>query len=138
MSLPEEPQPENDLNRKYWEHTADEEFVLPYCSHCGEFFFPPRPHCPQCMKKDVAYRPASGRGTLTAYTTVHRPPTSRLQDLAPYVNALVRLEEGPQIMTNILETDEEELEIGMDVELVFQDTDGRYKLPCFQPNNKKG
>jgi uncharacterized OB-fold protein len=87
------------------------------------------------MSRDIEFREASGTGTVTSYTTVYRPPVEHLQKQAPYVNALVELEEGVTMMTNLMVESEDDVQIGMDVSVTFVETGGEYKLPCFTPDN---
>ncbi len=129
---PRAPEP-SKATREYWEATKHEQLVLPYCLDCEEYFFYPRGRCPECMTKEVEYREATGRGELVSYTTVLRPPAPDLQERAPYINALVRLDEGVQLMANIEAESEDTLEVGMPLEVTFVETKGEYKLPYFKP-----
>ncbi len=90
------------------------------CETCGEFFFPPRIICPNCRRKGkvVEYQ-FSGRGVVESYTVVHTPPAD-MEDQAPYVLAIVRLEEGPMLTAQIVDVDPREVKIGMPVRMVFR------------------
>ena len=129
---PDAPEPTN-ATREYWEATSEDRLLIPYCTDCEEYFFYPRGRCPECMSKNVDYQEASGQGELVSYTTVHRPPTPDLQERAPYINALVRLEEGIQMMTGIKAESEDDLGVGMPVEVTFVETTGVFNLPYFEP-----
>jgi uncharacterized OB-fold protein len=131
---PSAPDPRNATQR-FWEATAENRLLVPFCAACEEYFYYPRGRCPNCASDGVEYREASGRGVLVSYTTVHRPPTDALEQRAPYINAIVRLDEGIRIMTNIEAANEEELSVGMTLEVTFVETDGIYKLPYFEPTN---
>jgi len=117
---------------EYWEHTKDSQLAMPYCKDCEEFFFYPRERCPACTSTDVEYRQVSGRGKLVTYTTIHRAPTKNYQEMVPYVNVLVDLNEGVRMMGNIDVESEDELTIGMPVEVTFVETETDYKLPFFR------
>jgi uncharacterized OB-fold protein len=132
MTTLKSPNPTN-ATEEFWERTKADELVLPYCNVCEDFFFYPRDRCPICMATDLEYREASGRGTLATYTVIHRAPTKNYQEMAPYVNALVDLEEGVRLMTNLDVADESDVEIGMPLEVTFVETESEYKLPYFQP-----
>lgn len=135
MTTLKSPEPTN-ATEEYWEQTKSEQLAIPYCNECQEFFFFPRSRCPTCMAADIEYRPVSGRATLATYTTVYRAPTRNYQDMAPYVNALVDLEEGVRLMTILDVESEDELSIGMDLEVTFAETEGEYKLPFFEPGDR--
>lgn len=126
------PDPSN-ATKEFWEATKDDRLVIPYCNDCEEYFFYPRRQCPSCMSSDIEYRGVSGRGTLVTYTTIYRAPTKNYQEMAPYVNALIDLEEGVRLMGNIDVESEEELTMGMPVEVTFVETESEYKLPFFTP-----
>lgn len=134
MMIHKSPEPSN-ATEEFWERTIDEELAIPYCNSCDDYFFYPRERCPDCMSSDVEYRNASGRGTLVTYTTIHRAPTKHYQEMAPYVNGLIDLDEGVRLMANLDVADESEAEIGMSVDVTFVETESDYKLPYFQPVN---
>ena len=128
------PEPSN-ATREFWEATKEDRLVIPYCNECEDYFFYPRRLCPVCMASDIEYKEASGRGTLVTYTTIHRAPTKNYQEMAPYVNALIDLEEGIRMMGNIDVDSEEDLTMGMPVAVTFIETESEYKLPFFIPSD---
>ena len=88
------------------------------CPECGHKMFPPRDVCPECA--DNSPQPEfkfSGRGEVYSYTTVHNPPEG-YEEAAPYTVALVKLEEGPLITAQLTDVANEEVEIGLPVEMV--------------------
>jgi uncharacterized OB-fold protein len=91
-----------------------------HCRTCGTKYFPPIPLCPKCRRKtDFVDTQFSGLGKLYSYTIIHEPPTG-FKDLAPYVLALVRLDEGPLVLSQIVDVNYEEVKIGMSVQVVFR------------------
>lgn len=129
---PSGPDP-SKATQEYWNGTKDNQLRIPYCTDCEEYFFYPRHHCPTCMSESITHREASGRGELVTYSTVIRPPSETYQELAPYINGIVELEEGVRLFTNILAEDESELANGLPVSVTFVETDTEYKLPYFEP-----
>ncbi len=90
------------------------------CRTCGTKYFPPIPLCPKCRRKtDFIDFQLSGLGKIYSYTVIHDPP-SGFKDLAPYVIALVRLDEGPLVLSQIVDVDNDQLKIGMSVQVVFR------------------
>jgi uncharacterized OB-fold protein len=126
------PQPETDF---YWEKANAHELWLMRCNACGATYFYPRPICPHCFSRDTSWIRSSGRGTLYAFSIVHRPPTPAFQDRVPYVAALVELEGGARLPTNLVdvEPDPAAIRIGMGVEVVFDDVSADIALPKFRP-----
>jgi uncharacterized OB-fold protein len=118
----------------FWEGCKQHELRLPFCTACQRYFFYPRRYCPNCLSDAIAWHKASGRGTLHTYIINHRPAPGFEQD-APYVIAIVQLDEGPRLMTNIVNVEPrpENLIPDMPVEVVFEDVNEEITLPKFQP-----
>ena len=95
-------QPESDF---YWEKAQAHELWLRRCVDCGKAFFYPRDFCPGCGDRNVEWTQASGRGTLHTFAIVHRAPLPAFRDNVPFVVAMVDLEEGPRIPTNLVGVD---------------------------------
>jgi uncharacterized protein len=126
------PQPETDF---YWERTRAHELWLMRCDDCSQTYFYPRPICPHCLSRNTRWVQASGRGTLHSFSIAHRAPTPAFQDRVPYVAAMVELEEGARMPTNLveIEPDPAKIRIGMAVEVVFDDVSDTISLPKFRP-----
>ena len=115
----------------FWDGTSQGELRLQRCRDCGHVYFPPRPLCPACSSRDVEVFRASGKGTLLSYVINHRHHPSFE---SPYSIALVRLDEGPTMMSNIVECDQtpEALVLDMPLEVTFEDN-GDIAIPLFRP-----
>ena len=87
------------------------------CPHCEEKIFPPRDVCPNCSKEAKEPYVFSGKGEVFSYTTVYDPPEG-YEANAPYTVALVRLAEGPMITAQLTDVDNNQVAIGMPVEMV--------------------
>ena len=118
--------------RHFWEGTRSSELRLQKCTACDHVYFPPRPFCPRCGSADVSVLRASGRATLYSYVIHHRPAPGFVP---PYSIAVVQLEEGPRMMTNIVEVAQtpEALQLDMALEVVFQRINEEISLPLFRP-----
>jgi uncharacterized OB-fold protein len=124
-----EPTPET---QHFWDGTQAGELRLQRCRACAKAYFPPRPFCPACGSRDIAVFPASGRGTLYSYVIHHRPVPGFTP---PYAIAVVTLEEGPRMMTNIVDCAQtpEALQLDMALEVAFTPMDDEITLPLFRP-----
>ena len=129
---PPMPQPESDF---YWEKCKAHELWLRHCKGCDKAYFYPRDICPHCFSRDTDWIQSSGRGTLHTFSIVHRGPTPAFQGRAPYVVALVEVESGARIPTNLVEVepDPASIKVGMAVEVVFEDLNDTISLPKFRP-----
>ncbi|MBA4794199.1 Zn-ribbon domain-containing OB-fold protein [Phenylobacterium sp.] len=125
-----EPTPET---QHFWDGTRNGELLLQRCKETGEAYFPPRPFCPKTGSRNVEVFKASGRGTLHSYVINHRPRPD--MGTEPYAIAVVKLEEGPKMMTNIVNCPQtpEALVLDMPVEVVFEKMSDTITLPFFQP-----
>lgn len=126
-----EPTPET---APYWEGAKAHELRIQYCTECKKHFFYPRIFCPTCMSDAVEWRKVSGKGTLLTYVLAARPAPG-FEDELPYAIAIVKLDEGPHLMSNIVNTEltPANLPAGMALEVVFEDIDEKITLPKFQP-----
>ena len=122
----------DEENRWFWEACARHELVLQKCAACGTIRFYPRALCAACLSSETRYVRASGRGKVYTFTVTHQNQAAGFRDGLPYVMAYVELEEGPRILTNIVQTPPDEVSIGMPVEVVFEDIDEALAIPKFQ------
>ena len=125
------PTPES---RPFWDGTKRHELLLPECTACHRAHYYPRAVCPHCLGKRFEWKRASGRGTLHTFSVVHRG----LKDFplgTPYVLAIVELDEGVKMMTNLIDVpaDPALIRIGGAVEVVFEDVSEKIALPRFRP-----
>jgi uncharacterized protein len=118
--------------RTYWEKAAEGELWLPRCGACGRVVFYPRSFCPHCSSDDITWFRASGRGVVESFVINHMAAPGYEQD-APYVIALVMLEEGARLTANLLgvEPTPEAVRVGLPVEVVFEQR-GDVALPQFR------
>ena len=126
------PQPESDY---YWERARAHELWLKRCDDCGTTYFYPRAICPACLSRNTQWVRSSGRGTLYAFSIAERPPRPAFQDRVPFVAAIVELEGGARMPTNLvgIDPDPARIRIGMPVEVVFDDVTAEVTLPKFRP-----
>lgn len=116
----------------FWQGTRSGELRLQRCDACAHVYFPPRPFCPKCAGRAVSWFKASGRGSLYSYIIHHRPVPGFTP---PYSIAVVELDEGPRMMTNIIDCPQtpEALQLDMRVEVAFKQLNDEIFLPQFRP-----
>ncbi len=125
------PQPTPETQH-YWDGAKRGELLLQTCKSCNHTYFPPRPFCPECGSRDVEVIKASGKGRLYSYIINHMKAPGYEP---PFAVAVVELEEGPRIMTNILECEQtpEALQLDMPLEVTFEKLSDGISLPQFKP-----
>jgi len=116
----------------FWDGTLAGELRLQRCEACAHVYFPPRPFCPSCASRKVSIFKSGGKGKLYSYIIHHRPAPGFTP---PYSIAVVELDEGPRMMTNIVDCPQtpEALELDMRVEVKFEKLDDKITLPLFRP-----
>ena len=117
----------------FWDGCKAGELRLQRCTDCTHTYFPPRPFCPACSSRKVATYRASGKATLYSYIINHRPRPDFGDQ--PHSIAVVTLEEGPRMMTNIVECPQtpEALQLDMPLEVTFEKASEEISLPKFRP-----
>lgn len=122
----------NPESKRFWEATAEGRLLLRQCKDCETIIYYPRALCPECASFNTDWIEASGNGEIYSFTVNHRGD-GPYKDSAPFVVAYVELDEGPRMMTNIVDTDPSSVEVGQRVRVVFHDTGEGSALPRFSP-----
>jgi len=124
------PAPES---RPYWNAAAQHRLELPWCCDCHEFWFPPSLTCPHCLSTNFVWKPVSGHGKVFSFVTFHRVYHPAFENEVPYVVALIELEEGPRLISNVVGIAPEDVRCEMPVRVVFEDVEGGVSIPKFTP-----
>lgn len=109
--------------------------VVQRCGSCGTLRFPARSLCARCLSSTTEWIPVSGRGEVYSFFWMHQVYHPSFADDVPYAVAVVKLEEGPTMTTNVLDCSRETLRIGLRVEVVFESR-GDLRLPQFRPREE--
>lgn len=116
----------------YWDAAAEGRLVVKRCTRCEHPYFYPRAHCPRCWSTDTEWIEASGVGTVYTFTVVRQNDLPPFRDRLPYVVAIVELEEGVRMTTNVEGCAPEDVRCGMRVRVAFREEEG-VSLPVFHP-----
>jgi len=133
--------PITEQSRPFWEASRERRLQLPRCDHCGTFHTYFEPWCSHCGKEGVHWESLSGRGRIWANCRFHKVYFPGFATEVPYNVAMVELEEGPRVMTNIVGLAHgtlDEMPIGMQVEAVFVDVTDEVTLVKFKPVTAAG
>ena len=118
---------------EFWKATKQHKLLIQECSDCQEKIFYPRKVCPECWSSNLGWSEASGKATVFSHTVTMDMVEPKFMEDLPYVLALVDLKEGVRMMTRIVDCDPEDVHIGMDVEVAFEDVTDEIALPMFRP-----
>ena len=116
----------------YWEGTRLGELRAQRCSDCKYLRWPPSAVCPRCLSRQTEWIALSGRGRVYSWIVVHKSQHPAFWG-DPYNVAIVELDEGPRLHTNLVEVDPAKIAIGMPVEVVFEKQNDEITLPRFRP-----
>lgn len=134
MSGSELPQPAVSAeSQPFWEAARRGELVLQRCRECGRLQHYPRGVCAHCWSDRLEWTRASGRGRIYSFTVTYRTQARGFRDRLPYVVAWIELEEGVQMLANVIAEDPERLAIGMPVQVRFEPRGPDVRVPCFAP-----
>ena len=122
------------LSEPFWEATRDRRLLAQRCATCDRYIWYPREHCPGCLGTDLEWAELSGNGTIYTFNVMRKPGNPMMADAVPYVIALVDLDEGVRMTSNIVGTEPEQVQCGQRVAVDWsvQLDDGRH-LPMFAP-----
>ncbi len=123
----------DDETRPFWDALREERLLLRHCTACGAVHHYPRPFCPECWSDDVDWVEASGRATLYTHSTVYMNDLPPFGGQVPYVAAVVELEEGPRMMTQVVDCATEDLSLGMALTAVFRPLNDDVSIVVFRP-----
>ena len=128
----QKPTPEiNDENRAFWEGCRQGELRVQKCSNCGHIRHL-SPACPQCLKAEHEWVVASGRGTVYSWIVVHQRYNRAFEEDLPYNVTIVELDEGPRMVTSLVDVENQDIKAGTPVEVVFDRVTEEITLPKFK------
>ncbi len=134
MDIAERPiPPVTAWSEPYWKAAQQGKLLIQKCGECGRHVFYPRIACPFCFSDRLGGVEASGRGTVYSFSVVENNAPSAFAAEVPFVIAIVRLEEGVRMMTNIVGCDPKTVRGEMPVEVVFERLTDDLRLPKFKP-----
>jgi len=115
----------------FWEAAKENRLLLPRCNHCNRFFFPPSQRCHHCLSQDVAWAESAGIGRIYSFVVYHRSYHPAFETDIPYVVAIVELDEGVRLLSNIVGAPLEKVHCDARVSVIFENRDGA-SIPMFE------
>jgi len=117
----------------YWDGLRDRKLLMPRCDACGKYWFPPSLLCPHCNATKWTWASTSGHGRIFSYVVYHRVYHPGFADEVPYAVAVLELDEGPRMISNVIGIAPDKLACDMRVEVVYQPITETITLPKFKP-----
>ena len=131
--IAQRPLPEiTPLTEPFWSAAKERRLVVQRCDDCGAYRFPPEVACVYCGSMRSTWTPVSGRATLWSWTVAYPPLLPYFAERAPWPVAVVQLEEGPRMVTNLVGVPAEEYEISTPLEVDFERVDDEVTLVVFR------
>ena len=118
------------LTAPYWQACREGLLTMQQCDSCKKYQFYPRTICSHCGEQNLSWSPVSGLGTIKSFTVVRRG-VSRAYD-SPYILALIDLDEGPCMMSSIVESEIESVSVGAAVRVIFCSWGDDFEMPVFR------
>ena len=133
------PVPESDEEwQPFFDGARRGALMIQQCTQCSTSLAPGTPLCTECLSESPQWVQATGRGTLFTFGIMHQTYHPGFLREAPYNVAVVELEEGPRLNTNIVDVANEDLEVGMPLEVTFEAVSDEVSLPKFRPKKRPG
>ena len=114
-----------EISAPFWEGLKAERLLIQQCNQCNDWVFYPRRHCPQCFAHDLSWREVSGGATLYSFTVTRIATLPDFADEMPQMLAVIELDQGVRINSNLVGLDESEVKIGMRLQPVFAEVDAK-------------
>jgi uncharacterized protein len=133
-AAPSRPLPDmRNAGRQFWAAAAAGDLLVPHCKACQKNFWHPRPLCPHCGSDQVDWVKGSGKGSVHTFTVIRQSGDAFFKGKVPYAVAMVELDEGPRMMSNLVDCAVDDIKIGMRVEVLFEAAGEGIAIPLFRP-----
>jgi uncharacterized protein len=120
-------------SKPYWEGLKEHRLLMQRCDGCGEFWFPPSLLCPHCTSERFTWSELSGNGKVFSYVVYHRVYHPGFATEVPYTVAVIELDEGPRMLSNVVGIPPERVVCDMRVKIVYDDITENTTIPKFTP-----
>ena len=117
----------------FFEAAHRHQLVVQRCAGCGALRFPARSICSACLSREATWVPVSGRGTVFSFAIMHQAVHPGFAAETPYAVVVIQLDEGPRLLSNLVDCPPADVCIGRPVEVVFDDVTPEVTLPKFRP-----
>ena len=123
----------DDVNRPFWDGCREGVLRLQRCDACRHLRYPVSPLCPRCLSTAATWDAVSGRGEVFSFAVFRHAYNEAWRERVPYNVALVQLEEGPTMISNVVGVEPDDLCVGLEVKAVFERVTDEITIPRFEP-----
>jgi len=120
-------------SKPFWDATRERRLLIQECRDCGKKIFYPKKYCPECRSTDIGWVESSGEGKVYSFSTLYLGVHPKFEDNAPYTIAIIELNEGVRLMSNIVNCNPQDMQCDMPVKVAFEDVTEEITLPKFEP-----
>jgi uncharacterized OB-fold protein len=120
-------------NAPFWDSAKRHALEMQRCNDCERFRYPVADFCPRCLSPEYEWQPVSGKATLYSFIIVHQRYDPSFADDLPYNVAIVELDEGPRLVSNIVGIPNGDIRVGMPLTISYEDVTEEFTLPKFKP-----
>ncbi|HWE34261.1 MAG TPA: OB-fold domain-containing protein [Solirubrobacteraceae bacterium] len=124
----------DDVNRPFWDGCRERRLLLQRCTPCSHLRYPISTICPRCLSSSYTWEATGGHGTVYSFAVFRHAYNDAWRDQVPYAVALVELDEGPTMISNIVGTEVENVRVGLPVRVVFEPASDEITVPRFSPD----
>ena len=121
-----------NLHEEYWANLEQGEFKIRRCNSCSKWQFPAMTRCQHCLGEDLSWQTPSGKGQVWSWIKVHKPYFKEYADEVPYLVAMIKLEEGPLMISSLTDVKVPVVKCGTPVSMVIKKGRGGKPMPYFQ------
>ena len=118
---------------EFWKATKRHELFLQRCNACGEVIHFPRVMCYRCLSEDLGWFKSTGLGSVYSFTIIHQVAHLGFESEVPYVYAIIDLDDGARMISNVVNIEPSTVEVGMRVKVTFDDVTPEISIPKFEP-----
>ena len=119
-------------SKLFWNAARERRLLIQECRNCGKKIFYPKKYCPECRSTDIGWVESSGEGKVYSFSTLYLGVHPKFEEDAPYTIAIIELNEGVRLMSNIVNCDPKDIQCDMPVKVTFEDVTEEITLPKFE------
>jgi uncharacterized OB-fold protein len=120
-------------SKLFWNAARERRLLIQECRNCGKKIFYPKKYCPECRSTDIGWVESSGEGKVYSFSTLYLGVHPKFEENAPYTIAIIELNEGVRLMSNIVNCEPKDIRCDMPVKVTFEDVTEEITLPKFEP-----
>ena len=123
----------DEASQPFFDAAKDGKLLLKYCTACSRYMNYAAEFCDACLSHDLEWKESSGKGTVYSFVIMHQVIHPGFAGVVPYNVAVVELEDGPRLHTNLIDIENDQIQVDMPVEVTFDVLENEVTVPKFRP-----